>query len=130
MLNHVVLIGRLTKDPEINYTQTGKAVAQFRMAVDRGTIDQQGNRETDFINIVAWEKTAEAAANFLQKGRLVAIQGRLQIRQYQTNEGQLRERTEVVASQVRFLERIAKQETSVQSESTPYVPGEDDDVPF
>lgn len=105
MLNHIVLIGRLTKDPELRYTQGGKAVATLRLAVDRGTSNPQGEKETDFIDVVVWERQAETVANYLQKGRLVAVQGRLQLRQFETQEGQRRERAEVVASQVRFLDR-------------------------
>lgn len=105
MLNTVVLIGRLTKDPELRYTPGGKAVCTLRLAVDRGTNNAQGEKETDFIDIVVWERQAETVANYLQKGRLVAVQGRLQIRQYETQEGQKREKAEVVASTVRFLDR-------------------------
>lgn len=105
MLNHIVLIGRLTKDPELRYTQGGKAVATLRLAVDRGTTNPQGEKETDFIDVVVWERQAETVANYLQKGRLIAVQGRLQIRQYETQEGQRRERAEVVANQVRFLDK-------------------------
>lgn len=104
MLNSIVLIGRLTKDPELRWTQSGKAVATLRLAVDRGTTNPQGERETDFIDVVVWEKQAETVTNYLQKGRLVAVQGRLQIRQYETQEGQRREKAEVVASTVRFLD--------------------------
>lgn len=140
MLNSVVLIGRLTKDPELRYTPSGKAVATLRLAVDRGTTNQQGEKETDFIDVVVWERQAETVANYLQKGRLVAVQGRLQIRQYQTQEGQRREKAEVVASQVRFLdsgrdhggERTGggappRREASLGSELTF---NDDDDVPF
>lgn len=105
MLNTVVLIGRLTKDPELRYTTSGKAVATLRLAVDRGTTNPQGEKETDFIDVVVWERQAETAANYLQKGRLIAVQGRLQIRQYETKEGQKREKAEVVASTVRFLDK-------------------------
>lgn len=105
MLNTVVLIGRLCKDPELRYTPSGKAVATLRLAVDRGTTDPQGNKETDFIDVIVWEKQAETTANYLTKGRLVGVQGRLQIRQYETQEGQRREKAEVVAQQVRFLDR-------------------------
>lgn len=105
MLNTVVLIGRLTRDPELRYTQSGKAVATVRLAVDRGTTNPQGERETDFIDVVVWDKQAETVANYLQKGRLVAVQGRLQIRQYETQEGQKREKAEVVANTVRFLDK-------------------------
>jgi single-strand DNA-binding protein len=105
LLNHIVLIGRLTKDPELRYTPSGKAVATLRLAVDRGTTNPQGEKETDFIDVVVWERQAETVANYLQKGRLIAVQGRLQIRSYENQEGQRRERAEVVASQVRFLDR-------------------------
>jgi single-strand DNA-binding protein len=105
VLNTVVLIGRLTRDPELRYTQSGKAVATVRLAVDRGTTNPQGERETDFIDVVVWDKQAETVANYLQKGRLVAVQGRLQIRQYETQEGQKREKAEVVANTVRFLDK-------------------------
>lgn len=105
MLNNIVLIGRLTKDPELRYTQSGKAVATLRLAVDRGTTNPQGEKETDFIDVVVWERQAETVANYLQKGRLIAVQGRLQIRSYETQEGQKREKAEVVASTVRFLDR-------------------------
>lgn len=105
MLNTVVLIGRLTKDPELRYTTGGKAVATLRLAVDRGGTNPQGEKETDFIDVIVWERQAETVANYLQKGRLVAVQGRLQIRQYETQEGQKREKAEVVANTVRFLDR-------------------------
>jgi single-strand DNA-binding protein len=105
VLNHIVLIGRLTKDPELRYTPSGKAVATLRLAVDRGSTNPQGEKETDFIDVVVWERQAETVANYLQKGRLIAVQGRLQIRSYETQEGQRRERAEVVAREVRFLDR-------------------------
>jgi single-strand DNA-binding protein len=108
VLNTVVLIGRLTRDPELRYTQSGKAVTTVRLAVDRGTTNPQGERETDFIDIVVWDKQAETVANYLQKGRLVAVQGRLQIRQYETQEGQKREKAEVVANTVRFLDKAGE----------------------
>lgn len=139
MLNTVVLIGRLTKDPELRYTPGGKAVATLRLAVDRGSTNAQGEKETDFIDVVVWERQAETVANYLQKGRLVAVQGRLQIRQYETQEGQRREKAEVVASQVRFLDRgqetggerpaggPRRESTAMGSEPTFH---EDDDVPF
>jgi len=105
VLNVIVLIGRLTKDPELRYTPSGKAVATLRLAVDRGTTNPQGEKETDFIDVVVWERQAETVANYLQKGRQVAVQGRLQIRSYETQEGQRREKAEVVATTVRFLDR-------------------------
>lgn len=103
MLNRIVLIGRLTKDPELRYTPNGKAVASFTLAVDRAFRNQQGEKEADFINIVVWGAQAENCANFLSKGKLAAVDGRLQIRSFDGNDGQRRWITEVVADTVRFL---------------------------
>ncbi|MCL6594922.1 MAG: single-stranded DNA-binding protein [Firmicutes bacterium] len=105
MLNRIVLIGRLTRDPELRYTPSGVAVASFGLAVDRPFSNQAGERETDFIDIVVWRKLAETVSGHLQKGRLVAVQGRLQIRSYETQDGQKRKAAEVVADDVRFLDR-------------------------
>ena len=104
MLNRVILIGRLTKDPELRYTPSGVAVTQFTLAVDRTYTNKQGEREADFINIVTWRQLAENCANYLRKGRLAAVDGRLQIRNYENNEGRRVYVTEVVAENVRFLE--------------------------
>lgn len=103
MLNRIVLIGRLVADPQLRYTQTGTAVANFRMAVDRPFTNQQGERETDFIDVVTWRKLAEVVANNLNKGRLVGVDGRLQVREYDY-EGQRRRQAEVVADNVQFLD--------------------------
>jgi single-strand DNA-binding protein len=103
MLNRIVLIGRLTKDPELRYTQSGKAVCAFTLAVDRPYLANNGNREADFINIVVWNKTAENCAQYLAKGKLAAVDGRLQIRSYDGQDGQRRYVTEVIADNVRFL---------------------------
>ena len=105
MLNRVILIGRLVADPELRYTPSGVPVANFRIAVDRSFTNAAGERETDFINIVAWRQRAEFAANYLGKGRLVAIDGRLQIRQWTTQDGQRRSTAEVVADEVHGLDR-------------------------
>lgn len=104
MLNRIVLIGRLTRDPELRYTPNGVAVATFTLAVDRQFTNSQGERETDFINIVTWRGLAENCANYLKKGRLAAADGRLQIRNYENNEGKKVYVSEVVADNVRFLE--------------------------
>lgn len=104
MLNRVVLIGRLTKDPELRYTTSGVAVATFSIAVDRPFVGQNGERETDFFDIVIWRKLAETCANHLGKGRLVAVDGRLQARSYDDNNGVRRKVVEVVAENVRFLD--------------------------
>ncbi|WP_026478085.1 single-stranded DNA-binding protein [Alkaliphilus transvaalensis] len=100
-MNSVVLIGRLARDPELRFTTSGKAVATFSVAVNR-TFSK--TKEADFFNIVVWGKSAEHSANYLSKGRLVGIQGRLQSRSYETQTGEKRYVTEVVADQVEFLE--------------------------
>lgn len=109
-MNHIVLIGRLTRDPELRYTPNGVAVCSFDLAVDRPGTNQAGEKETDFIRIIVWQKQAEAAAKYLEKGRLVAIEGRLQIRMYEDQQGQKRRVAEVVASMVQYLERAKEGE--------------------
>jgi single-strand DNA-binding protein len=104
MLNRVVLVGRLTKDPELKYTPNGVAVANFTLAVNRPFSNQQGEREADFINCVVWRKPAENVANFLKKGSLAGVDGRLQTRSYENNQGQRVYVTEVMAESVQFLE--------------------------
>lgn len=104
MLNRVILIGRLTKDPELRYTPAGVAVAQFTLAIDRTYSNPQGERETDFIPIVVWRQLAETCANYLRKGRMAAVEGKMQVRNYDNNEGRRVYITEVVADNVRFLE--------------------------
>ncbi len=124
MLNRVILIGRLVADPELRYTPSGVPVANFRIAVDRPFTNAAGERETDFINIVAWRQRAEFAANYLGKGRLVAIDGRLQIRQWTTQDGQRRSTAEVVADDVRGLDRPREPAAALpgeESDSSPEV---------
>src|SRR5690554_4011318 len=104
MLNKVVLIGRLTRDPELRYTSSGIAVTRFTLAVDRNYTNQQGERQADFIPIVVWRGQAETSAKYLSKGRLVAVSGRIQTGSYETPEGQRRYTTDVVADEVRFLD--------------------------
>jgi len=105
MLNRVILIGRLTRDPELRYTPAGVAVTQFTLAVDRPfTSGGSKEREADFINIVTWRQLAETCANYLRKGRLTAVEGRIQVRNYDNNEGKRVYVTEIVADNVRFLE--------------------------
>ncbi len=105
MLNRIVLIGRLTRDPEMRYTPQGVPVASFSLAVDRPFANQQGERETDFIDCVAWRKLGETVGNHLTKGRLVAVEGRLQVRSYEAQDGSKRRAAEVVCDSVRFLDR-------------------------
>jgi len=134
MLNQVVLIGRLTRDPELRYTPgNGVPVATFTLAVDRPFTNQQGDREADFINIVTWRKLAENCANYLKKGSLAAVTGRLQIRSYDDNQGIRRKTSEVVADDVRFLDRGRSSEESQGGSEGPDVDDIDisgDDVPF
>jgi single-strand DNA-binding protein len=105
MLNRVVLIGRLTKDPELRYTPNGVAVASFTLAVNRSLLNQMGEREADFIPIVVWQKQAENCANYIGKGSLVAVDGRIQVRTYDGKDGQRRWVTEIIAENVRFLDK-------------------------
>ncbi|MDU5946190.1 single-stranded DNA-binding protein [Paenibacillus macerans] len=104
MLNRVVLIGRLTRDPDLRYTPSGVAVTQFTLAVDRPFTTHGGEREADFIPVVSWRQLAENCANYLRKGRLTAVEGRIQVRNYENNEGRRVYVTEVIADNVRFLE--------------------------
>lgn len=104
MINRVVLVGRLTKDPELRYTANGTAVTSFTLAVNRTFTNQQGEREADFINCVVWRKAAESVANYLKKGSLAGVDGRVQTRNYDNNEGRRVYVTEVVAENVQFLE--------------------------
>jgi single-strand DNA-binding protein len=104
LLNRVILIGRLTRDPELRYTPAGVAVTQFTLAVDRPFTSQGGEKEADFIPVVTWRQLAETCANYLRKGRLAAVEGRIQVRNYENNEGKRVYVTEVIADNVRFLE--------------------------
>lgn len=104
-MNKIILLGRLTKDPEVKYTNNGKAVAQFTLAVNRPIKNAEGNYEADFINIVAWNQTAEVVGNYVHKGQRLLIEGRLQIRTYDAKDGSKRYVTEVVASNIEFIEK-------------------------
>ncbi|MCZ2259048.1 single-stranded DNA-binding protein [Sporosarcina sp. G11-34] len=104
MINRVVLVGRLTKDPELKYTQSGVAVTRFTLAVNRAFTNQQGQREADFVNCVTWRKQAENTANFLRKGSLTGVEGRIQTSSFDGKDGNRVFMTEVVADSVQFLE--------------------------
>ena len=104
MLNRTVLVGRLTRDPELKYSQSGVAICNFTLAVNRTFTNQQGEREADFINIVSFKKTAENAANYLSKGSLCGIDGKIQTRNYEGSDGKRVYITEVVADSVQFLD--------------------------
>ena len=104
MINRVVLTGRLTKEVDLRYTPNGVPVATFTLAVNRTFSNQQGEKETDFINIVVWRKQAENAANYLKKGNLAGVDGRIQTRNYEGQDGKRVYITEVLAESVQFLE--------------------------
>lgn len=131
MINQVVLIGRLTRDPELRYTQSGIAVTHFTIAVDRISSDE--NKKTDFIDIVAWRGLAETCAEHLSKGRLVAVTGRLEVETYETKDGQRRRSARVVAEQVRFLD--SKKNGDNNNDTNPASIGSEisfdpDEIPF
>lgn len=107
-MNKVILMGRLTRDPEVRYTQSGKVVCQFTLAVDRFTTNEQGQREADFIPIVVWGKIGELCGNNLTKGQRALVDGRLQIRSYEAKDGSgKRWVTEIIAGSVQFIDRKA-----------------------
>ena len=102
MLNKIILMGRLTRDPEMRRTNSGTAVASFSLAVDRDFKGQNGEKETDFIDIVAWRNTAEFVSKYFTKGRMAVVEGRLQIRDWTDKEGNKRRSAEVIADNVYF----------------------------
>ncbi len=104
MVNRIVLVGRMANDPELKYTPSGVAVSSFRIAVARPFSNAQGEKETDFIDVVTWRQNAEFAAKYLGKGRLIAVEGRLQVRSYQAQDGTRRRVYEVVCDSVRGLD--------------------------
>lgn len=104
MLNRVVLAGRLTKDPELRYTPNGNAVANFTIAINRPYRNQQGEQEADFINCVAWRNQAENLANYMRKGSLIGVDGKVQSRSYDNQEGRRIFVTEILAESITFLE--------------------------
>lgn len=131
-MNLIVLIGRLTRDPELRYTPQGTAVANFTLAVDR-----YKKGEADFIPIVVWQKQAENVAQYVTKGAQVAVEGRLQVRTYEDKEGQKRTIAEVVANSVQFLDSKKKAESTKPTDSATFVQEqmggtefEEEDVPF
>jgi len=131
-LNRVILTGNLTADPELRYTQTGQARTRFNIAVDRQYRDREGKlqRETTFVPIVVWGPQAETCANYLQKGRMVAVDGRLRIDTFETQEGERRKIVEVVAQRVEFLgprpEGIEAEEEPIEGPG----PEPEEEIPF
>ena len=102
MLNKIVLMGRLTRDPELRHTGNGTAVASFSLAVDRDFKSQSGEKETDFVDIVAWRSTADFVSKFFTKGRMAVVEGRLQLRDWKDKDGNKRRTAEIVADNVYF----------------------------
>ena len=131
MLNRIILIGRLTRDPEMRYTPSGITVTRFTLAVDRNYKSAQGEKMTDFIMVVAWRQLAELCAEYLAKGKLAAVDGRLQVRSYDAQDGTRKTVAEVVAENVRFL---SPKQTNTQENNNDFIAGEaeiyDDDLPF
>lgn len=135
-MQRFICIGNLTKDPEIRMTQAGDSVCPFSIAVSRDTKDENGNRETDFFDVVAWKKTAENCGKYLKKGSKVAIVGRVQNRSWTAQDGSKRYKTEIIAEQVEFL--TPKQDAPQQgvpqyrpeSEQKFEEISADDDLPF
>ena len=117
MINKTILVGRITKDPEIKYTQANIAVCRFTLAVNRTFTDAQGERQADFITCVAWRKTAEVMNTYVKKGALLGLEGRIQTGQYEAEDGTTRYTTEVVCDSVQFLE---SRPDSNQDQNTTY----------
>jgi single-strand DNA-binding protein len=133
MLNNVIIMGRLTRDPELRRTQGGTTVTSFTMAVDRDFKSQSGEKETDFIDVVAWRNTGEFAAKYLAKGRMAAVEGRIQVRDWQDKDGNRRKSVEVVADNVYFADskRDSKPQESRTVDDQEFDEIEDDgDLPF
>ena len=139
-MNKVVLIGRITKDPEVRYTQSGAAVSSFVLAVNRDYKDNAGNTPTDFISCVAWEQQAEFIANYIKKGYLIAVSGSIQVRSFQNQQGQDRVITEVIIDRVKNLtpkEQVKEPQTrpnpnskaKLNGQPVDFVPN-DNDLPF
>ena len=143
MLNHIVLMGRLTRDPELRRTGSGVAVASFTLAVDRDYAAQGAEKETDFVDIVAWRNTAEFVSRYFVKGQLVAVAGRIQTRTWEDKQGNKRKSVEVVAEEVHFAE--PKRDSQPRNEAPQggfdpmaglggnafaALPGDDNDLPF
>lgn len=132
-MNRVILIGRLTRDPELRYTANGAAVASFCLAVDQQYKNSNGEKETDFINIVAWNNLGERCGEYLAKGKQAAVDGRLQIRSYEDSNGSKRTVAEVVADNVQFLspkDAVSRQDRDELAASVTSGPFPDEDLPF
>ena len=129
-MNRIILMGRLTKDPDVRYTQTGKVVCQFTIAVNRPT-PQNEEKQADFIPVILWGKSAELAGNGLRKGQRVLVEGRLQIRSYTDNSGTTRWITEVIAFGFEFIERKEEALSQTPADFGSFgTPVPDEEIPF
>lgn len=138
MINRTVLVGRLTKDPSLSYTPSGIAVCRFTIAVNR-PFKNEGQNEADFINCIAWRKQAENLSNYMKKGNLIGVEGRIQTGSYENQEGQRIYTTDIVADSIQFLERNnsnSQQNNSPQQQADPFANNKgpmevsEDDLPF
>ena len=128
-MNHFVGIGRLTRDPEVRYTQSGKACAKFTLAIDRRK-SGDGNQQADFISCVAWEKTAEVISRYCAKGKKIAVEGRIQTRSYDANDGTKRYVTEVVVNSMEFCDSKGGGASTTNGGAYAGTPVPDEDIPF
>lgn len=128
-MNHFVGIGRLTRDPEVRYTQSGKACAKFTLAIDRRK-SADGNQQADFIQCVAWEKIAEVISQYVSKGKKIAVEGRIQTRSYDANDGTKRYVTEVVVNSMEFCDSKGGGASTTNGGAYAGTPVPDDDIPF
>ena len=133
MLNHITLAGRLVRDPELRRTQNGTAVASFTLACERDFKNESGDREVDFIDCVAWRKTAELVSSYFTKGRMAIVSGRLQIRGWTDKDGNRRKSAEILVDNIYFGD--SKPQTGGATEATgaePYseIAEDDDEIPF
>lgn len=126
MLNHVALMGRLTADPEMGTTPNGTSRCSFKLAVDRNYVANGGERQTDFIYIVAWRNTAEFICKYFEKGQLVALEGSIQTRQYKDKQGNNRTAFEVIAQNVYFAESKKKENAEPKPSAQPFPIDEND----
>ena len=128
-MNHFVGIGRLTRDPNVKYTQSGKAYASFTLAIDRRK-SGDGNQQADFIQCVAWEKIAEIISQYCTKGKKIAVEGRIQTRSYDANDGTKRYVTEVVVNSMEFCDSKGDGASTTNGGAYAGTPVPDDDIPF
>ena len=136
MLNRIIVMGRMTRDPELRRTNSGTAVASFAVAVDRGFKSQSGEKETDFIDVVAWRNTAEFVSKYFSKGRMAVVEGRVQLRDWTDKDGNKRRTAEIVADNVYFGDSKRDGVDAAQSEPQGEPQGgfseiaDDGDLPF